>query len=345
MKSFVRNLTKKTNPIYRIGFTDSGLGSLIFALDFLESSCARIKELSTKYNCEFQLIQLGDNANVPYSTKTPQEVNRLISSSLFKLEEQDCKIGVVACNTACIDNVKFHFLKKIKPFTIVDESAKIAYQQAISSHNFALSDSVGIIIMGTQATIKSQDYQHRITALHQQRQGFNGLNLYGFSAPEFVTQMETQYLEPSIMNLLVKKTLERMYEEIGEENISKASNIALFCTHYPLFKKEISENLQAKFGKKFNIITQGQILSDKILDMVEKDLEIEHLAQKKEHNSEMLKITDSVIEKGSQDSQVKIYSSFTDNKAQQILEHNIRLVYDVKSLIFNDLKKSLCFTK
>lgn len=330
MKKFTQKLITKINNNFKIGFTDSGLGSLIFAIDFAEASKSRIKELSHRFNCEFELIQLGDNANVPYSTKTPQKVNQLINTSLHQLEKQGCKIGVVACNTACVDDAKFPFLTKLKPFTIVDESAKIIHRQTLLlNQNSKSSSPIKMLIMATEATIKSQDYHHKISTLHEQSSSEKKLEIYGFSAPELVIKMETEYLDQTKISLLASKTIEKMFNEIGEKNLQEISNIALFCTHYPLFKKEISKQLQEKFGKKFHLFSQGEILSDKILDEAEKVLNSEKQTSVQENKAQndLESIDSSSLQPKPQKSEIKISSSFTDTKSQEILEHNIKLVY------------------
>ena len=175
------------------------------------------------------------------------------------------------------------------------------------------------------------------------------LEIFGFSAPELVIKMETEYLDQTKISMLAGKTIEKMFNEIGERNLQEISNIALFCTHYPLFKKEISKQLQEKFGKKFHLLSQGEILSDKILDEAEKILNCEqqNSIQENKTQNDLENIDSSSLQPNPKKSEIKISSSFTDIKSQKILEHNIKLFYQENCAVVNFLwkKRWSVFTK
>jgi len=84
----------QTYPNYPIGFFDSGLGGLTV--------------LSEIYHLlpNEHLIYLADSKNAPYGKKSNQEIIALSIKNTEKLLALNCKIIVVACNTATTNAIK-----------------------------------------------------------------------------------------------------------------------------------------------------------------------------------------------------------------------------------------------
>ena len=71
-----------------VGFFDSGLGGTCIR-DAFAALCPREKT-----------VYLADTANCPYGNRPAEEIVRLAEANVRKLLAQDCKMIVVACNTA-----------------------------------------------------------------------------------------------------------------------------------------------------------------------------------------------------------------------------------------------------
>lgn len=312
----------KRLKMYKIGFTDSGIGSLIFTLDFRNKSLKELQDLSKKYGRNISLVQLGDNMNVPYSTKSGIEVNQLINNSLAKLEKNGVQVGVIACNTACVMDAKFPSVKKLYPMSIIEESAIELYKQA---NTLSKDNKINIIVMGTAPTIKSGDYTKALQKVHKASGSNKELVIHGFSAPEFVTAMEKELLTENKIKDIISKAMLRMEDEIGKENIKETLVVGLFCTHYPFFRKYMQEFLSERHNKDFKLLSQGEILSPYILNYVEKDLS-------------KLPVNNTINQPNSE---ILIDSYFTSPKGQDIIQHNSALVFgeeQVKNIIFHKEK-------
>ena len=71
-----------------VGLFDSGLGGLTI----LDAVSRRMPSLP--------LVYLGDNANAPYGTRTPEDIVALTCAAVERLWDEGCDLVVLACNTA-----------------------------------------------------------------------------------------------------------------------------------------------------------------------------------------------------------------------------------------------------
>lgn len=207
-------VNKKEKPI---GIFDSGLGGLTV-----------LKEIFRELPYE-STIYLGDTARVPYGIRSPETVTRYSSENVRFLISRDIKALVIACNTA--SSVSLEAIKDIVSVPVVgviDPGAKTA---AASTKN----KKVGVI--GTIATIKSGSYTRAIKAIDP------GIEVFGLSCPLFVPLVEEGWTEGRIVSMIAGKYL----ENIKDKGID---TLVLGCTHYPLLKKVISEEM----GQEINLI-------------------------------------------------------------------------------------------
>ena len=79
------------NPI---GIFDSGIGGV--------SILEKLKQILPKEN----FIYLADNLNCPYGNKSKQGIINLSVKNCQKLIEFNCKVIIVACNTATTNSIK-----------------------------------------------------------------------------------------------------------------------------------------------------------------------------------------------------------------------------------------------
>ena len=229
---------------YKIGFTDSGVGSLIFARDFIVNSTKKLRELGGLYGVKFEFLQCGDNKNMPYSSKNREDVKNFINKSLDYLEEKGVNLSIIACNTACINNNDFS--RNMKIMTIINESAKLL-EEVLTENN-----DKSVLIMATNATINSGDYQKLLS----------GFNIKTFSSSLMAEAIEKEILTEN----RIKEIINEEMQKLG--NIDEIQTIALFCTHYPFYTKYLKEYFPQK-----RIITQGSLLSTVILEKIQTDLE------------------------------------------------------------------------
>ena len=204
-----------------IGIFDSGLGGLtIFRA---------VHKLLPKEN----LIYFGDTAHVPYGSKSKETVTEYSLNIARFLETKNVKLILVACNTAsalALPVLKRHI--KVPVLGVIEPGAACAA---------AVSKNKHVIVLGTEATIKSKAYIKQIKKKDKK------INITQCACPLFVPIIEEGLAASDICALAIKKYLTPLKAE-------KADTVILGCTHYPVIKKEIGNFL----GKKVALVDSAE---------------------------------------------------------------------------------------
>ena len=190
----------------KIGLLDSGLGGLSI-----------LKELLNSLPNENYLFY-EDSINNPYGTKTDEELYSIVSNIVEYLLKQDCKMIVVACNTAttsCIKRLREDYKDTI--FIGTEPAIKVA-----CDNNYQ-----NIINLSTPSTRQSKRVQSLINTYKKDNQ-----NIYNISGENLANLIELDQKE-EINNLLNRVLKDYKY----------CDALVLGCTHYSLIKKEISKIL------------------------------------------------------------------------------------------------------
>lgn len=223
----------------KIGVFDSGLGGLIITKAF-------IKELG-----EYDYLYFGDTKNLPYGEKTPSEVLMYSIKAVEFLIKRDCKIIIIACNTASSIALRYiqqiyipQFYPDIKVLGVVVPTVEVAIASS--------KKKIGVI--ATNSTIKSHIYDVEIKKIN----------------PDIIVQeLATPQLVPAVENNDFE-----LADKLVEEYVkcfSDIDSLILGCTHYPLlkeyFKKHLPDNVQ--------IISQYDFMGEKLKDYLNWHPEIE----------------------------------------------------------------------
>ncbi len=190
------NNNKRNLPI---GFCDSGVGGL--------SVFAKFKQIMPNENT----IYYGDLKNVPYGSKSSEEITGYLKKILDFFEAKNVKAAVLACNTTsavAYEKLKDNYNFKIYP--IIQSSAKI-----IAGLNV---EKLGVF--ATSATIKSGVYEKEINKYN------SNIKVYLKACPGWVEIVEDKTFEKEESIVLVKKYFDEMMQ-------NKPDKIILGCTHYP----------------------------------------------------------------------------------------------------------------
>jgi glutamate racemase len=197
-----------------IGFFDSGIGGT--------SIWKEVHELLPNENTIF----LADSKNAPYGTKSKEEIiNLSIKNTEFLLNE-NCKLIVVACNTATTNAISYLRQTYKVPFIGIEPAIKPA----------ALKTKTNTIgILATQGTLSSELFN--ITSDIYT----SGINVIEQNGDGIVHLIETGKLYSKEMELLLEKYLTPMVNK----NIDY---LVLGCTHYPylipVIQKIIPQNIK-----------------------------------------------------------------------------------------------------
>lgn len=199
-------MTKSDRPI---GIFDSGVGGT--------SIWKEIHQLLPDENT----IYLSDSKNAPYGEKTQDEIIRLSIKNTEKLLSKNCKIIVVACNTATTNAIKTLRETFEIPFIGIEPAIKPAALQ--SKHK-----SVGIL--ATRGTLASELFS-KTSELYAS--DINVIEVEGRGLVELIEK--GLYYSEEIRRLLIP-LLEPMIKE-------KIDYLVLGCSHYPYLIPVLKEIL------------------------------------------------------------------------------------------------------
>jgi glutamate racemase len=195
-----------------IGVFDSGVGGLTV-----------LKALRERLPGE-DFVYLGDTARLPYGRKPAGMVREFATQISSFLLDQGVKAIVMACNTAssCALGPEGDLRERLSvPLWGVIEPGIRAAEGVSRVHG-----RVGVL--GTKGTVASGAYQSRLEA--------HGFEVWARACPMFVPLVEEGLADSSEARLLVRHYL---------ADRPALDAIILGCTHYPMLKDLIAEELGA----------------------------------------------------------------------------------------------------
>ena len=202
---------QKNNPI---GIFDSGVGG--------SSIWQEIHKLLPHENT----IYLADSKNAPYGNKSPEEITALSIKNVEKLLSLNCKIIVVACNTATTNAIATLREKYPIPIIGIEPAIKPAALQTTSK-------SIGIL--ATKGTLSSALFSK---TTEEFRKTVSVVEVIGEG---LVLLIEAGNLDGPELIALLKKHTKPMID-------AKVDYVVLGCSHYPYIipqlKKILPENVK-----------------------------------------------------------------------------------------------------
>jgi glutamate racemase len=215
-----------------IGIFDSGLGGLTVA-----------KAISAALPNE-KLIYFGDTAHLPYGDKSQQTIIQYSTRIADFLLQQECKVIVIACNSASANAYNevlklagkhSHILNVIDP--VVQYIAETDYNK------------IGVI--GTKSTIDSNTYHEKINAARK------NVIVSSMATPLFVPMIEEGFIFDDISNAIIRNYLSR-------PEISDIESLILGCTHYPIIKNQINKF----YNFNIDIVDSGKIVATSLAELL-----------------------------------------------------------------------------
>ena len=223
----------------KIGVFDSGLGGLVITKSLIE----RLPE--------YDYFYLGDTKHLPSGEKTSGRILKYTLDSLKYLISQNCKLIIIACNTATSIALRYiqqkfipEYAPHVKVLGVVIPTVEKAAEDEVSK--------VGVI--ATSATIKSHIYQTELKKLSPH------IKVQELATPQLVPLIENNNYE--YMDNLIEDYLSAF---------SEIDSLILGCTHYPLIKNYCRHILP----QKTKVISQDEFIGEKLQDYLKKHPEIE----------------------------------------------------------------------
>ena len=217
-----------------IGVFDSGVGGLT------------VVDALTKRLPKETIVYVGDTARVPYGNKSKNRIQQYAQEITEWLIKEDCKIIIVACNTASALALKYlESIFSVPIIGVIESGVKKGIQ--ISQNN-------KIAVLGTSATIRSNAYGERIKSIKPEA------FVISQACPLFVPLAEEGWTEGKIPSQIADHYLASI-KECGIDTV------ILGCTHYPLLKKTISKSL----GKNVNLVDSSDAVVKNVISTLEKN--------------------------------------------------------------------------
>lgn len=216
-----------------IGIFDSGVGGT--------SIWKELHELMPNEST----IYLADSKNAPYGEKPSEEILRLSIKNTEILLEQNCKLIVVACNTATTKAIDYLRTTYEVPFIGIEPAIKPAALQTKTK-------KVGVL--ATKGTLSSSLF-------------FNTSKLYAAGVKIFeqegsgLVELIEAGLESSAQ---IKHLLNKFLKPMLEEGIDC---LVLGCTHYPYLIPVLKEILPSHV----KVIDSGQAVAQQTKAILEKN--------------------------------------------------------------------------
>ena len=215
-----RNFETSKKPV---GFFDSGVGGTCILKAFLRL-CPNERT-----------VYIADSKNCPYGNKPAEEIIRLSEANVKKLLKKNCKMIVIACNTAtaaAIDTLRAKYPDV--PFIGLEPAVKPA----------ALRSKTGVVgVLATAGTFNGRLYNETKAKFAK------NVTVIAAVADEFVTEVEKAYRGLDVLAILEKlddlgylADLEPVVRRRIEPLLKAgADKIVLGCTHFPHLKPLIEK--------------------------------------------------------------------------------------------------------
>ncbi|MDR3625038.1 MAG: glutamate racemase [Chlamydiales bacterium] len=214
-----------------IGIFDSGVGGLTVV--------RQIIDLLPNEN----IVYFGDTARLPYGSKSEETILRYSIENTVFLMEKNIKLLVIACNTATAFAIEK--LKKLFNIPIIGVITPGIERAVISTKNARIG------IIGTKGTIQSGAYQRGLQAL------LPHASIHPIACPLLVHLVEDFSLDHLATRLIIQDYL----KPLQEQNID---TLVLGCTHYPLLKKILYEEI----GKHICLIDPAITCAQKVQEVL-----------------------------------------------------------------------------
>lgn len=206
-----------------IGVLDSGIGGLTIWKEI-------VRELPHE-----STIYIADSKNCPYGSKSSEKIHLLAKKLIKFLISKNVKLIVVACNTITVNSLEK--LREAFPHIPIVGTVPVVKTAAKHSKNGRIG------ILSTSGTAKSKYQKDLIEKFAK------GKHVVNIGTDELVALIEQGKDVDGVLPTILKP--------FKKANID---TLALGCSHYPLIKKEIQQEL----GSRVLILDSGAAIARQV---------------------------------------------------------------------------------
>lgn len=230
-----------------IGVFDSGYGGLTVFNELV------------KVLPEYDFLYLGDNARNPYGTRSFSVVYNYTLEAVQYLFKQNCPLVIIACNTAsakALRNIQQLDLPKLAP-----ERRVLGVIRPSVERVSEITKNGRVGVLATAGTVISGSYPIEL----EKWSGGRVVSTVQEACPMWVPLVENNEIHSEGAVYFVRRNIENIFNKDPE-----LDTLILGCTHYPLLlpliRKFVPESV--------NILAQGEIVSEKLIDYLKRHPEI-----------------------------------------------------------------------
>lgn len=234
------------NSVGKIGIFDSGYGGLTV-----------LKEIRKELP-QYSYVYLGDNARAPYGTRSYDVVFQYTLECVEFLFSKGCEIVILACNTASAKALRT-IQQKVMPVKYPDKKVLGVIRPSTELVG-NLSNTKVVGILATEGTVKSDSYKIEIERFTP------GVDVVQLACPLWVPIIEANEHDSKEGKAIFRKDIERLLS-LND----KIDTIVLGCTHYPMIKEFVQEIV----GENVQVISQGEIVAERLVDYFQRHVKLE----------------------------------------------------------------------
>ena len=229
-----------------VGVFDSGFGGLTI----YRSIRANLPQ--------YDYIYLGDNARTPYGSRSFEAIFRFTTECVRYLFSLDCKLIIIACNTASAKALR-SIQQKILPVSYPDRRVLGIIRPSVEELGKDTKTKT-VALWATEGTVRSDSFGIEIAKYAP------GIRLIQTACPMLVPLVEAGELNHTGADYFIRK--------YWDETASLSDQIDLLllaCTHYPLLLPRIREIVP----QKVRILVQSDFVVPSLIDYLKRHPEIE----------------------------------------------------------------------
>lgn len=222
-----------------IGIFDSGIGGLTVA------------KAINKLLPNESFVYFGDTANMPYGEKPSQDIAHYTQAIALFLLQHNCKMVVIACNTASsagYEAALTHFENKDLLVDVI---------QPISQHVANTYAKANIGVIATRKTVSDKAYSESIKKYSQ------SINVSELATPLLANMIEEGFYNNKIDSALINGYLE-------DEKLNNIDALVLGCTHYPLIEDEIKAYYNS-VNRAVDVIDGSEVIAQKVKKVLQQN--------------------------------------------------------------------------
>ena len=228
-----------------IGFFDSGFGGL--------TVMRHVVDMLPEYDYVF----LGDNARVPYGTRSQAIITRYTEEAVDYLFRRGCGIIIIACNTAtafALRDIQRTFLPGRYP------ERRVLGVVRPSAEEIAGGPSRAVGILATEGVVQSRAYEREIGAINPH------ITVFHEPCPLLVPIIEAGEEDWKGTALIIDKYVTRLFSQE-----TRINTVLLACTHYPL----LHEKIRMAVPPDVAVLAQGPLVARRFQHYLSRHPEIE----------------------------------------------------------------------